>query len=170
MPLSAVNIPAFHVEHSTSLDQARDLRFERRDPELGGYISDQGHQTGQVLTIQFGGRVIQQQGRSTGPFKFLDLQLRQHQARRDEFLLPAGDAIFGGLIAHQDRDVAPVRAELRCPVTTISRPIGGQCFEEAPVGIPATLVDEGDGLTEERLANSGQRGSDALEVPAALGG
>lgn len=100
--LSFDYISLFHVEHMAARHQVRNLGLEGRYPELRGHVPHQRHQPRKVLTIKFRGRIVEEQGRSSRPLGLLNLQLRQHEGRRDELLLPAGHTILRGTISDMD--------------------------------------------------------------------
>jgi hypothetical protein len=158
----------FHVEQPGAPRQALDVRPERGHPKLSGHSLHDGHQSRQIVPVQFRRGIIEQQGGPARSFLFLDLELSQHEPSRNELLLPAGNMVFGWAAVDLYYDVATVRAGLGCAVTPIAPAIGPQHLEQAAFRIPAWLVSKGDRTIEERSANFGEGWGKPGEVKLTL--
>jgi hypothetical protein len=81
------------------------------------------HKLFQVLPVKFGSRIVQQQGRAARALTLLNLELRKHQSRRDEFLLTARDMILCRPPVNQNDNIGAVWSRLRRAVAAITHAI-----------------------------------------------
>ena len=125
----------FHVKHFRPVPalQVQLVRVHGTDERLAAQRPHLVQQAPGVGRIQLGTKIVQQHDARTPRVSVQVADLGQQQAGRDQFLLPAGAHVAGGLAVQQELEVGPVRAIARSQSLPFPRACPLKRFLQGPV-------------------------------------
>src|ERR1700747_2751794 len=130
----------FHVERARW--RAKNARFgvQRRHDELGFQLRNLRDEALEMLRVELGRRVVEEQRRGDPARRLKEAQLRQRHRHRDQLLLSTREELAGGAAVEPYRHVRTMRSWVGEVPRLIPRPGSYQCLPEALLLAPPAEV------------------------------
>ena len=101
------------MEHPVRVAEEAGVPLEGGDDDLGLKPFHAGDEPAEAVLVEFGGRIVQQQGRQQTVLALEVLELAEAERHGGELLLAAGEHIPRGFAAGAQGDVGAMRADRR---------------------------------------------------------